>query len=276
MFGIAIIAAILGGGSCGMLGYYVQRFGVTTLSFSIAHAALAGAAVGMVFGVDMIYSAMLFATTYAIVMGFLMSKTEHARELISMAFFAFFNALAIFMIYISNTTVLATSSVATILWGSVLAVTLQKIAIFITLLILFIYYVFAFKPQIDSILFDKKLAEAEGIDVHLHTIVILVFVSIVIALTLKITGGFLVFSLLYNPVASAFQISRRANLQQIISPTLGISSALLGLAISYILDWPVGATIAIISTLILFISVIYRLIINILALSMAKKRTASL
>lgn len=271
IFETAIMSAILGGGSCGILGYYVQRFGITTLSFSIAHAALAGAAIGMVLGVDMVYSAMICASAYAIIMGFLMGRIEYAKELISMAFFAFFNALAIFMIYISNTLVLATSSIAVILWGSVLAVTLQKIAIFIVLLIIFIFYVIAFKPQIDAILFDKKLAEAEGVNIHLHTMVMLIFVSIAIALTLKITGGFLVFSLLYNPVASSFQISRKASLQQIISPTIGVLSALLGLAISYILDWPVGATIAIISTLILFISVVYRLVINAKALKMAKE-----
>ena len=259
---LPIIAALLAGGFCGLLGYYIDRLGIVTLGFSIAHAALAGAAIGMVLGIDMTLTASLMAISLAGIMGVITYRVNRIRDLVSMAFFSFFNALALFMIYITNTTVLATSSVATILWGSVLAITYFKASILAIAIIGFTLYVIAYKHHLDSILFDKKLAEAEGIDVHTHTIIILLFVGIAIALTLKLTGGFLVFTLLYSPVVTAIQVSRRAYIQQILSPIIGAVSAILGLGLSYLYNWPVGACIAIVSSTILVASALSRIIMN--------------
>ena len=258
MLWLAAATAMLGGGLCGILGYYVHRLGLVTLSFGIAHAALAGAAVGMVLGVDMTLTAMLFALGFALAIGALASRAPHQLELACMAFFAFFNAVALFMVYIANARVLATASVAAVLWGSVLAATAEKVMMLGALLALLGLYLAAFGHQVDAILFDVKLAEAEGIDVNLHTMILLLFVGSAIALTLKLTGGFLVFSLLYNPTAAALRISRRAWVQRALSPCLGAGCALAGLAASYALDWPVGAAIALLSTFALMAAAIAR------------------
>ena len=259
---LPLLTSFLSGLLCGTLGYYVDKLRIATLSFTVAHAALAGAAVGMILGMDMTLTAALTAVGFASVMGTLSLKVGEAKELISMSFFSFFNALALFMIYLSNTTVLATSSVAAILWGSVLAITPFKISVLASTLLLFILYVILYKHRLDSLLFDRKLAEAEGINVHAHAFTIMLFVSVAIALTLKLTGGFLVFSLLYNPVMASIQISRKAHVQQLLSPTLGAIAATIGLLISYAIDLPVGACIAITSSIILLISAIARAIFN--------------
>jgi len=49
---LLFIIALLAGPSAEFLGYYVERLGVVTLSFSVIHAALAGAAIGMVLRID--------------------------------------------------------------------------------------------------------------------------------------------------------------------------------------------------------------------------------
>ena len=171
-----------------------------------------------------------------------------------MAVFSASSAIALLAIYMSTTRVLATASVAIVLWGSLLAVTPQKLIILLMVTILFLLYTSAFRMHIDAILYDKKLAEAEGIDIQAHTLTLLFFTSIAIASTLKLTGGFLVFTLLYNPMASASQLARSAKHQLILSSLLGSTSAVSGLAVSYLFNLPVGATITVISSLILLIS----------------------
>lgn len=259
-FLLTSLAAIVSGSLCGALGFHVQRFNAVTLSFTVAHAALAGAALGLIAGIDVTYTAMILALSSAALLGAFFTKIIHERELISMALFSLFSALALLAIYMSNVTVLATSSVAVVLWGSLLAVTLHKLIMLACAAALFILYTSAYRMHIDAILYDSKLAEAEGVDVQAHTFILLFFVGAAIALTLKLMGGFLVFALLYNPVVAASQITKNARRQLHLSALLGASSALLGLTISYVLNWPVGAAIALTSSIILLASFIYKLL----------------
>ncbi len=268
---LSVVASILAGVLCGTLGYYVERLGVVTLCFSVAHAALAGAALAMILGTDMTLTAASFSVCLAFLMGLALRSLTRMRELASMAFFSAFNAIALLMIYISNTTVLATASISSVLWGSVLVTTPLKLAIMISVLAAFLLYTTSFKEQLEAILFDKKLAEAEGIDVRVHILAILLFVGAAIALTLKLTGGFLVFSLLYNPMAASMVVSKRANIQMILSPIIGSSSSLSGLMLSYLLDWPVGACITVSSVIVLAVAAVSRYAAN----SLLARRAAS-
>ncbi|RLF20838.1 MAG: hypothetical protein DRZ82_00980 [Thermoprotei archaeon] len=276
MFEVALLASILSGGLCGILGYYVQRFNIVTLSFSVAHAALAGAALALVLGLDVTYLALVFASSFALVIGIISTRVSTLeRELISMGFFSLFNAIALLMIYMSTTYVLSTASISVVLWGSLLAITKPKVITLLGLVVIFSFYIFMFRSQIDAILFDRKLAEAEGIDVDFHILITLLFVGTAIAFTLRLTGGFLVFTLLYNPVASTMQLIRSAQRQQLMSPILGAISAMSGLVFSYILDWPVGATIALISSIILISSYIARIVINFRLVRIASREDSS-
>jgi len=254
LLSLAVLAAILSGNLCGAIGFYVQRLKITTISFSVAHAALAGASIGLILYVDAVYSAMIFAVVAALVLGLIFTRVEYERELLSMTVFSASSAIALLAIYMSNVRVLATASIAVVLWGSLLAVTPQKLLILFLTAFLFATYIVAYRIHIDSMLYDKKLAEAEGIDVQAHILAILFFAGVIIASSLRLTGGFLVFTLLYNPVAASFQLTKKASLQLLLSSLLGAISALSGLIISYILDWPVGATIAIVSSIILLLA----------------------
>ena len=247
---LSSLAALLGGSLCGLVGYYVYKLQMVTLSFCVAHAALAGAALALVAGLDPMPIAMASATLAALLLGALGSG-EHARELASMAVFSASSAVALLAIYVANTRVLATASLAAVLWGSVLAVTPAKLVALSLTTALFLFYVSAYRVHVDAMLYDAKLAEAEGLRVRMHELAMLLFAGAAIASTLKLTGGFLIFSLLYNPVAASIQLTRSAHAQRSFAPALGASSALAGLAASYALDLPVGASIAIASSAVL-------------------------
>ncbi|PDM26699.1 hypothetical protein CP083_02470 [Candidatus Bathyarchaeota archaeon B24-2] len=260
--GLALLAAVLSGNLCGAIGFYVQRLKITTLSFSVAHAALAGASIGLILNLDPVYSAMIVAVASALILGVIFTRVEYGRELISMAVFSTSSAIAVFAIYLSNVRVLATASIAVVLWGSLLAITVEKLILLLLTLFIFVLYILAYKIQIDSMLYDVKMAEAEGINVQMHMLIMLFFAGLIISSSLRLTGGFLVFTLLYNPVAASFQISRRAHMQLLVSSILGASSASSGLIVSYILDWPVGATIALVSSIILLSAYIAKIIVE--------------
>lgn len=260
MLHLAAMAALLGGGLCGAVGYHIQKFNITTLSFSTAHAALAGAAIALILGLDATYLAMTLAITSAVLLGIIYGKITHERELISMFLFSLFSAIALLSIYISNVYVLSTANISLILWGSLLAISPSKLIQLATITLLFTIYITAYRMHIDAIFYDQKLAEAEGINIQLHTLALLTFTGATIAFTLKLTGGFLIFSLLYNPVATAIQMTKNAKKQLMLSTLMGSLSAIIGLAASYILNWPIGATITLTSSTLLIIALFIRLI----------------
>jgi len=182
------------------------------------------------------------------------------KDVLILSLFSFFSAVALIAIYLSNTTVLATTSVSMLLWGSILAVEPRRIILVFSVLLIFALYLKTFRGEIESIIFDRTLAEAEGVDIYFHTLTLLVFMSIAIALALRITGGFLVFSLLYLPVASSLMLSDVARTQLSLAILLSVLSSLLGILLSYAFDLPVGSSITIMATLLLLLSCILRTI----------------
>ncbi|MEM3372166.1 MAG: metal ABC transporter permease [Candidatus Korarchaeum sp.] len=248
---IVVLTAILTGFLLGTLGFYVQRMGVSTLSFSVAHTALAGASIGLVIGFDPIYGALSFSIVSSVLLGVLFSRSGHERELLSMAIFSASSSVALLSIYLSNIRVLMTSEIASVLWGSLLAVTPEKLLGMSLLLLVLSGYASAFKLELSSIIFDRRLAEAEGVRVVLHSTVMLAICGVAIALALKVTGGFLVFSLLYNPVAASFSLLRSDKHQPVASAAMGVVSSLSGLWVSYAFDLPVGASISLLSVALL-------------------------
>jgi len=260
----AFIAAALGSYLCSVLGLYISRLGLSTLIFAVAHAALAGAAIALVAGGSMTLNALILSLATAIALGVAGKRLGHARDALSMTLFSLFNAVAILAIYCSSRLVLAASMLSAVLWGSVLAVTREKLIALALLFTIFIVYSTAFRRQLDSLLFDPRLAEAEGMNIVLHTVALLSMASVSISLMLRIVGGFLVFTLLYVPtvLVTALQLSTRRQL--VAAPLYGSLASIAGLCMSYALDLPAGVSIALANVVGLGIALPLRKVIEML------------
>ena len=97
---------------------------------------------------------------------------------------------------------------------------------------------------------DEKLARAEGINVVVNQLLIMLLMTIVVAVSFKIVGLLLITSLLIIPAATARQLARSPELMAIISSILAVFAVILGIYSSLILDTPSGPSIVVASTLI--------------------------
>ena len=82
-------------------------------------------------------------------------------------------------------------------------------------------------------------------NVKFYTYMLLILAGMIIVFTLKITGGFLVFSLLFIPSATSIQISRSLKGMIFTSSIIGGLSSTIGILISFALNLPVGSCIVI-------------------------------
>ena len=77
---------------------------------------------------------------------------------------------------------------------------------------------------------------------------ILFLTGATITASLQPIGGLLVFSLILNPAAAAYQLTYSMKRMFLLSAGFGIMSGLIGLLISYLFNIPSGATIVIVSS----------------------------
>jgi len=242
---LVIASSVVGGFILALIGYYISRLGLSTVTFSATHAALAGLAISAILNINSYILPILLTLSLGLVLGTALTRvsTEVMNNL-SMMLFTLFNSTALIAIYLSNTVVLATTRVGGLLWGSPLAITVDRFTYMVVLTGIFITYLILFKSRLDAIVFDKRLAEAEGINTKLHSTVVIIFMCFAVVLMLEVVGGFLVFSLIYIPYIASVIITSRADLQLIISNVFGATLTPIGVILSLLYDIPIGSTIA--------------------------------
>jgi len=241
----SIIAGFVAGSLCGCTGTICGRMRLSTIAFSMAHAALAGSALSLLLGWNYLITGMLFAILTAIILGPLSDILRISLDTASMTLFSIYNALTFIFLIMSPGPTLSSEKVGGILWGSILAITPAYLIILMTISIIYLMILQIFWGRISSILFDPRLAEAEGVNVKFYTYMLLVLAGMIIVFTLKITGGFLVFSLLFIPSAASIQISKSLKGMIFTSSIIGGLSSTIGILMSFILNLPVGSCIVI-------------------------------
>ena len=98
-------------------------------------------------------------------------------------------------------------------------------------------------------MFNRKLAESSGINTKIFYFSVLFLTGFAVSLSLRIVGGLLVFALIINPTSTVYQFIYDFKKILIISPIVGVISCLIGFYLSLITDFPIGASIVIVSAL---------------------------
>ena len=252
----AYIASALAGMLCGSTGVLASKLGLRTVAFSMSHGAMAGAAIGLFVGLNPEAVAFILAAATAVALGPL---TEHSRipsEIVSMALFSSYTAMAFIFTYLSPGTALSARTLSLVFWGSVLAVTPGYIILLLASIVSITFLLLSFWPQLSTIFFNRKIAEAEGINTKVYIYMATIISGITVIMVLKLVGGFLVFSLLYTPAAASTRIGRTLRGMVAASAFFGLLSGVLGVTISLAADLPVGACIFLLSTIILLIAIL--------------------
>ncbi len=253
----SLIAGSLAGGLCGASGVISNRLNLTTIAFAMAHAALAGSALALALDMDLLPLAMGLAVLTAILLGPLSDLLKVSLDLISMTLFSVYNALTFIFILLSPGPALMTEKIGQLLWGSILAIRPSYILILVLVSAAYTTFFTVFWRRLSSMLFDLKLAEAEGVNVKLYKYVLLTVIGVTVALALRITGGFLVFSLLYLPAAASLQLFSTMKKLIAFSWILGSVSSSAGLWISLFSDLPVGSCIVMAAVIVFLGSAVY-------------------
>jgi len=252
---LAIIASLLAGASCSILGVFVVRMKLTSVGFATSHAAFAGAAASLFLHSNPLTGALVASLLMAIVLGPLSEKAKLHTEIILGVIFNLSLALGFIFLSLSPSSAF-NRSVLSLLWGSVLGITYDDIVILVSIFGIIIGVILLFFKEFEALLISRRLAEAAGIDTKPFFYIILFMIAIVVAVSLRLVGGFLIYTLLVIPPASALQFCNRIKSLFWVAPIFSMFAVLGGVLLSFKFDFPLGSSIALLSGGIFFISIL--------------------
>jgi ABC-type Mn2+/Zn2+ transport system permease subunit len=143
----------------------------------------------------------------------------------------------------------ASATALRILWGSILSISQNDVILLILLAVIIIIFITIFYKELLSVMFHIKLAESSGVNTKFFNFVVLFLTGFAVSMSLRLVGGLLVFALIINPTSTVYQFFYDFKKIIIFSPVIGIVSCLIGFWLSLITDFPVGASIVIVSAI---------------------------
>jgi len=239
-----LLGSVLVGAMCSSIGTFVVRMNLSSLGFAMSHAAFAGAALGlMVAVVDPIWMAVLFAVLMAAALGPMADLSRLRVDTVVGATFPLTMALGLIFIHRTPSSGIGSGALS-LLWGSVLGITMDQVYVLLAAFGATVGVLFVCGRPFFALLLDRKLAKASGLNTTRAFYTLLFLIAVVVAVSLRITGGLLIYALMILPASAAFQWAYDIKKVFLIAPALGIFSSLLGFLLSLGADLPIGASIA--------------------------------
>jgi manganese/iron transport system permease protein len=248
-----IAGGMLSGGTSALLGVYVVGMRIPFLAVCVSHAALAGAVFGSLLGLPgqwMLLPALLGAGGMAALLGSLESRDVPIDPNVLIGvLFSLSMGLAFLGIGLFPVLGRSDNDVRALLWGSVNFVRWREVYIMGGVAVLQIAFVLLLRKELRAILFSRLHAAAAGINVGLVWTGFLILTSVTLTVNFQTVGGLMIYSLVTNPAVAAFQLTHGHDRVLILSVVLGVLTGLGGFLIAFLLDLPTGATIVILSSL---------------------------
>jgi ABC-type Mn2+/Zn2+ transport system permease subunit len=241
----ALLASLMVGVVCAVLGCYVVLRSMAFLGDALAHAVLPGVAVAYLVGANVLAGALIAGLAVAIGISHV-SRAGTIKEDTAIGIF-FAGALALGVVLISTTSTYAVD-LTHVLFGNVLGVTAADLwisgglALVVLAAILLLY-----KPLL-VISFDPILGQTLGLRTQTLRTVLFLMLAASIVVSLRTVGVALVAAMLITPPAAAYLLTRRLPAMMCVSAGIGVVSAVGGLYASYYLNVATGAAMVLVAT----------------------------
>ena len=135
------------------------------------------------------------------------------------------------------------------LFGNILSISSAEVVTSIILSGIVLSVVFLFYNEYFSTTFDEEFARISGINVRKINSLLVILTGITVVLTMKVVGIMLTSALLILPAVTALQIAKSFRNTMILSSISGVSSVIVGIYSSFLLNLPTGATIVLVNFL---------------------------
>lgn len=156
------------------------------------------------------------------------------------------SSLAIGVVVISLTTGMNTD-VCNYMFGSILAMSKDDVALSIVLAIVVLILFLLFYNKIFAVTFDENFARATGVKTNIYNMLIAFLTAITIVLGMRMMGALLISSLIIFPALTSMRVCKTFKSVTICSALVSILCFFIGVVGSYLYATPTGASVVIIN-----------------------------
>jgi zinc transport system permease protein len=244
----SFLAGIAAAITSGIVGSYVVVKRIVFISGSIAHSVLGGMGFFLwlrrtydIPWLNPLHGALLAAIVSAFLMGWIHLRHKQREDTVIGAIWS--TGMAIGVIFVSLTPGYNVE-LMNFLFGNILWTSTNDLILLASLAAATILCAKLFHTKFQAVCFDENQALLRGISVTKYYLFLLNLVAISVVILIQVVGAILVIAMLAIPAAIASRLTSRLSSMMGWSIVLGTCVILVGLTLSYFLNWPPGATIA--------------------------------
>ncbi len=238
----AIISAFLLSVITGFIGSYIVVRRLVFLSGGITHASFGGIGIAWYFGLNPILGASVFSVFSALGLEYLsQGRTLREDSAIGMLW-SFGMAVGILFVFLTPG---YAPNLMSFLFGSILTISQTDILLLLILATLTLVFFVAFYYPILFVAFDSDFAKTQNVPVKFISYSLAVLIALSIVFAIRAVGIILIISLLTIPANIANIVTHRFRRIIVLSALISLFSIVAGIAISFRLNVPSGATIII-------------------------------
>lgn len=245
-----MLASILVGIVCAVVGTYVVLRGMAFFGDALAHTILPGIALGyLVSGgarEPLFWWALGTAVVASLGIGAISRNAEIKEDTAIGIIFAGMFALGIAMI---STVRSYAVDLSHFLFGDVLSVSTQSLWLILIFGGLVLVVIFAFYKEFMTLSFDPVLAATLRLQVGMLNNLLLALIAVTVAVSLQTVGVALMVAMLVTPAATAYLLTHRLSRMMLLAAVFASLSGIIGLYLSYYLSIASGAAIVLTATL---------------------------
>ena len=222
----------------------------------LVHACLFSGVLSYFLDMPQMVSMIIVATVFASLV-FILKFYSNKNAVVSLVSSAFL-AISIILASKLNERTLFDS----MLFGDVFTIEWSSFYLIVTILVIIFVLLWKYLDQIVIMSIDPSIAKTSNAPINFIEFFILLMLALIIAVSIKLIGAFLIGSLLIVPAIGARLTAKSPMHMIIMSIIIGLISAICGFNLSLIYDWPLSPSISIMSvTIYILISFTRRLYI---------------
>lgn len=247
----ALLGSLFASIACGIIGTYVVSRRLVFISGGITHASFGGLGVGFYFGINPIFSAMIFSVMSAFGIQWLSEKQGVREDSAIAVFWSLGMAVGIMLTFLTPG---FTPNLSEYLFGNILTVTTTDIISLVVLSVLLLLFFIANYHSIVSVSFDTQFAKSRRIHTQLIEYAMMMFIAVTIVLSIRLVGIVLLMSLITIPQMTANLFTVNYSKLILFSIVISFIGCVTGLLLSYYLNVPSGAFIIFVLIVMFFIA----------------------
>lgn len=241
----AVAASFLCGVGCSVIGVFIVTMRIPFIGVAMSHAAMAGAVFGLLTGISPVWCGFALAVAASMAVGPLADRVRMDPNISLGVIFSLMMGLAFLGIGLAPE---PRSDMMGLIWGNILLLSAEDIRLMALVTAVSLGVVVLFYKEFKAVMFSRLLAAAAGIRARFAWYTLLVLCGATVTVNLDTVGGLMLFSMIVNPAAAAYQFTYRMNRLFVLAAVFGVLSASVGIAASSIFNLPSGACVVVASS----------------------------